>query len=227
MTRHPPHRPGLGIGVGLGLTGDLFDHLPEVADARRAAHARPLVDALTCLRDAVPEALEVLVHLGPTRTGDTRKPRASGAWAYCVSHAGLRHEPVDHWWMPTDGGRAGWDRTPAHLATWDQLCDLLADDPRRADVTAWASSLTAVDRWRDLTRPHELWPEPDRWHPSYIQADHDQPGWDQRLTAWRTVQSILTDTITTLTAPNHPTPPLVPRIGQSVPTAPVASEPSL
>lgn len=178
---------------------DLFDFLPEIAAARQVERLQPLRDALTCLRDAVPEALEVVVLLGYRHEKDTRAARASGPWAYCVSRDGLRHEPRDEWSNPTDGGPRGWSRTPAHLTTWEELAALVGADPRRADLVAWAEGLTAPDRWRDLFRPHELWPNPEQWHPGYIEGDHERPGWGERITAWRTLQSILTTALETTT----------------------------
>ncbi len=177
------------------LDVDLFDFIPEIAAQRRAERVRPLVDALTCLRDVVPEALDVVVHLRSPSATDTRKPSASGAWAYCVSHAGLRHEPEEQWWRPADGGSHGWDRTPANLTPWADFEDLIGADPRRAEVAAWAESLTARDAWRDRIRPYEFWPHPETWHPDRIAGDHARPGWEDRRAAWRTVLSILSDAI--------------------------------
>lgn len=177
---------------------DLFDFLPDVAAQRSYARNLPLTQALTCLRDAVPSALEVVSDLAYNRRTDDRSPSASGDWAYIVCRAGLRHEPRSHWSQPTDGGRAGWNRTPANLTTWSELAALLGDDPRRAELTAWTASLTAPDRWRDITRPRELWPNPEEWHPSTIEGDHTRPGWEARIHAWRTVQAILDDAIAAL-----------------------------
>lgn len=179
------------------MSVDLFDFLPEFAEQRRVERAAPLIDALTCLRDEVPEALYAVVYLEYEHERDTRAPHAGNAWAYCLCKAGLRHERARHWWQPTDGGSRGWDRTPANLTTWAELAELVGEAPRRAEVRAWADSLEAP-RWKTLLRPKELWPSPEHWHPSHIELDRERPDWDERIHAWRTVQSILTDAIEAL-----------------------------
>lgn len=168
---------------------DLFG---AVLDAERQRHR----DALTCLRDVVPEALEVVADLRYRQARDTRSPRASGDWAYCVCRAGLRFEAADQWW---NGARErgevwGWDRTPAHLVTWDELAALVGQDPRRTEITTWAESLP-WPRWRWLTRPHELWPDPGAGHISYLCRDHLDEQWPGRRRAWQLVRDLLDDAI--------------------------------
>lgn len=175
--------------------GDLFDLIPEIRAERHHAAAKPLIDALTCLRDSITETLQIVTHLEYWQTRDKSSPRKNGNWAYIVCAKGIRHQPVDTW---TAAG--GWNHTPDTLTTWQQLRELLHDDPRRNDVTAWAASLTAIDKWKDLTRPHELWPHPETWHPSYIEGDQERPGYRERMRAWNTTLQILTDTITRLEA---------------------------
>lgn len=145
---------------------------------------------LECLRDVVPEALDVVRHLGWWKDRDERRRGASGDWAYRVCERGV--------YFGARAGRGewkGWDHNPIHLLGWAELTSLIADDPRRTDVQEWASSLTAIDRWRDLYRPFELWPHADRWHPSYIEGDRERTGYSDRMHAWRTTQAILTTAI--------------------------------
>ncbi|GAA2238788.1 hypothetical protein GCM10010401_08840 [Rarobacter faecitabidus] len=177
---------------------DLFDFVPEIAAERHEARNRPLRAAVECLRDSIPEALELVLYLENRSGRDSRAPRSSGNWAYAVGDAGLRHESWEHWARPTDGGKSGWNRTPKNLTTWAQLRDVLGDDPRRNDLTEWADSLPEP-KWKDLYRPHELWPHPETWHPSYIEGDRSRPGWAQRITAWRTCQVMLSDAMEALT----------------------------
>lgn len=153
-----------------------------------ATHTRRLVEALICLRDAVPDAMYVVVHLAPWWKREDRGPRASGDWAYSIRNTGFRLERRDEW---SAGG--GWSRTPVHSVTWAELAELVGNDPRRAAIVDWFGGLTEPDRWRDIDRPHELWPNPETWHPDYIEGDHERPGWDERLAAWRQLQAILTD----------------------------------
>lgn len=149
---------------------------------------RRLVDGLTCLRDAVPDAMYVLIHLTDWRPTENRGNRYSdGGWLYAIRRDGLRFEHA-----------LGWDdRRPAHRISWAELAEQLGDDPRRAELIAWSESLTEP-AWKERMRPHELWPNPGSWHPSYITTDHEHPGWPRRIAAWRTLQAILTDAITRL-----------------------------
>lgn len=171
-------------------------------DVERAETER-LTSGLACLRDSVPVALEVVVHLNYWRPRDDRGVGACGAWAYAIRASGVCFEPAEEWWTGARnrGEPYGWSRTPAHRLGWDELADLLRADSRRRRVVEWANSLTAPDHWRDLSRPHELWPDPGIWHPSYIEGDHERPGWRQRLAAWHEICEILTDAIAQLSPP--------------------------
>lgn len=162
-----------------------------------AAHTERLVGGLVCLRDVVPDAMEVVVHLAPWWSRERRGPGASGDWAYSLRNAGLRFELADEWWRGArERGEAwGWDRTPANLITWAELAALLVADSRRAALVDWVHGLAVPDPWWDLIRPHELWPRPQTWHPDYITGDHERPGWGARLAAWRDLQLLLTDAI--------------------------------
>jgi hypothetical protein len=157
------------------------------------------VDALTCLRDAMSDALEVVVNLEYRQDRDTRAPRLSGSWAFCVCRAGLRFEHVDEWGNGArDRGEVyGFDRTPARLATWAELSALVGCDPRRAEIASWVNSLPEP-RWRLLMRPHELWPEPEGWHISYLCHDHVHEQWTVRRRCWQLVRELLNDAIDTV-----------------------------
>lgn len=167
-----------------------------------AADIQRSIDALTCLREAMPEALEIVVHLAYWRPVDNREVGACGDWAYSLRQKGLCFERVDDWWngARSRGETWGWDRTPAGLVTWTELAEHVGGDSRRPGLVAWSRSLTVPDAWRDRARPHELWPNPGQWNPGYITSDHARPGWDQRIAAWRTLFAILDDAIDRLTA---------------------------
>jgi hypothetical protein len=167
---------------------DLFG---GAVSAERQRH----VDALTCLRDAMSDALEIVVGLRYDQPRENRSPRAAGDWAFCVQRAGLRYEAADDWWT---GARArgetyGWNRLPARLVTWAELTALVGQDPRRAEVAAWVDTLPQP-RGRMLMRPHELWPD-QGWHISYLCRDHVNTHWTGRWHAWQLVHGLLTDAI--------------------------------
>lgn len=153
------------------------------------------IDALVCLRDAMSDALEIVVALRYGQPRENRSPRAAGDWAFCVQRAGLRYEAADDWWSGArDRGETyGWNRMPARLVTWAELTALVGQDPRRAEVAAWVDSLPQP-RWRMLMRPHELWPDPG-WHISYLCHDHVDTRWTGRRRAWQLVLDLLTDAI--------------------------------
>lgn len=161
-----------------------------------SAEQQRRVDALTCLRDSVPTALEVVVDLRYTDPHDTRSPCATGNWAYCVSKAGVRFETTHEWWYEAHarGERSGWDRTPANLLRWDELAALVGDDPRRAEVAGWVGTL-AEPRWKLLRRPFELEPDGDGFHIRYFCRDHVDPHWTQRRRCWQLVRDLLNDAI--------------------------------
>ncbi|MFE9099775.1 hypothetical protein [Actinomadura geliboluensis] len=165
-----------------------------------APQPQRLVDGLTCLRDVVPEALEAVVYLREWQThtlavASRSLDCTSGAWWYKTSRTGLHFERVG------ERDRSTWPlgRALAHLITWSELADLVGDDPRRADLCAWSESLTEP-AWDQRIRPHELWPAPDCWHPSYIEHDHEHPGWTERLAAWTALREMCSDAITALEA---------------------------
>ncbi|WP_053203807.1 hypothetical protein [Jiangella muralis] len=150
------------------------------------SETRRVVDGLACLRDAHPRALDLMLGERRPDTGEI-KVGASGPWAYSVRRAGFYFEDR--------GGWGGWYARPAHLLTWSELDALVGGDARLLEVRAWSESLHGVGGRNDRMRPHELWPDPGGWHPSYIEGDHERPGWDERITAWRTVLAILDDAI--------------------------------
>lgn len=161
-----------------------LDVFGEVA----ADYDRHRRDALECLHQAVPDALEVLVHLDYRRPRDTLTPSANKTWAYIVCKAGLRYERAADWWA-----RTGWDGQPANLATWAELRAWLGGHPDTPAVAAWAGTQTEPDSWRELQRPHELWENPQGWHPSSICRDHIHPDWPNRINAWRTALRIIAE----------------------------------
>ncbi|WP_141576068.1 hypothetical protein [Actinomadura sp. WMMA1423] len=168
----------------------LFDPGPDV---------RRQVDALTCLRDSVPEAMNVVVHLDDWRDREDRGIGASGDWAYSLRRDGFHYEHTDEWWKGarSRGERYGWDRTPAHLVTWDELRAHLGDHPARASVLAWVAALPTPS-WNEMTRPYELWPNPGEWHPGYITRDRERPTWPERSAAWTALQTMCTEAIVAL-----------------------------
>lgn len=168
-------------GAQLGL----FGHAPET---------RRLIDGLTCLRDVVPEALEVVVHLADWQSYHGSSASRSEQWWYSIRRDGLHFEGLH------ERPHKGWPQTLARRITWREIAEHVGDDPRRPGLVAWAESLTAPDRWKDLIRPHELWPAPGEWHPSYITGDHERLGWRERIAAWRDLLDIYTDAIAPLEA---------------------------
>jgi hypothetical protein len=175
---------------------DLFGAVVAAEQQRDLAERQRQRDALVCLRDAASEALEVIAYLEYREPRDTRAPHASGDWAYCVCRAGLLVEDRQEWDVGAHlrGERSAWDRTPAHLVTWDELTALIGDDPRRAEIRAWADALPEP-RWRPLSRPYELWPDPESWNNSYFCRDHLDAGWTARRHAWQLVLGLLGDAI--------------------------------
>lgn len=184
---------------------DLFGQIEAAAQAARDQDRHRIRGGLHALRDDIPDAMHVLVHLQPWRAREDRSIGLSGLddgsprTAYSIRNAGLYYEDGATW--------GGWGSRPANLVTWDELRALLADDPRRAALTAWYDAVPQLQEWvgsdgrreyrgswRDHTRPYELDRSPRAWDPAYIEADHAAPGWPARLTAWTTLQAILTDT---------------------------------
>lgn len=167
---------------------DLFDFIPEIAAERQAQALDLAVSPLLVLRDAMPEAFCVVAYRDPERCRlrGAKNPGASGPWAYSLDDAGL-------YWDHRSEFR-GWDRIPTHLTTWSQLDAAFGHDPRLADLIDWHESLPEPN-WQETYRPHELWPDPEDWHPSYLEHDHQRPGWEARKNAWHTLRAILTDAI--------------------------------
>lgn len=153
--------------------------------------ARRLADGLTCLRDVVPEAMNVVLHLTDWHRTEEGGYGLSGDWAYTVRRRGLRFERR----------HSGWDGRASRMrvVTWSELAGLFGDDPRRAAIVAWSQALVEP-AWQQRMRPHELWPDPGSWHPSYIENDRADPGWPERIAAWTALQAMCTDAITRLEA---------------------------
>ena len=167
---------------------DLFGEVERAEQDAVVADAARRHDALTCLTEAHPDTLNLLLGNRRLDTGEI-KQGCSGNWAYSVRSTGFWFQDRATW-----GATAGaWYRKPVHHFAWAELDAIAAADPRVDEIRAWADSLTAIDRWKDLTRPFELWPNPERWHPSYIKSDHTRPGWDARIHTWHLALTVLTD----------------------------------
>lgn len=164
---------------------DLLTDDPEV----RRIEVRRLADGLTVLRDVVPEAMSVVLHLSDWHHTEDGGFSLSGDWVYTIRRPGLRFENRHTGWS----GRV----SEMRCLTWPELADLLGEDPRRAEIVAWSKSLNEP-AWQQRMRPHELWPNPEHWHPSSITGDHERPGWPERIAAWRALQAMCTDAITAL-----------------------------
>lgn len=141
-------------------------------------------DGPICLAEAPFDSLQILIGVRPVDTGEI-KARASGDWAYRTVRDAFLYEDRATW--------GGWYAKPRHHITWDELDGLTAADPRVPEIRAWSESLTAVDAWRDRTRPFRLTPGADEWHPHYHEGDVDRPGWDARLRAWEQAVAVLRD----------------------------------
>lgn len=165
---------------------DLFGEVEATAAAAAAAGVERRRTGLLVLRDYCALGLEVTI--GAWRPERTQiKTNLVHPWAYSIRKSGFLFEHEDTW--------GGWYERPKYLLTWTEFDDMLRDDPRVAEVLVWSRSLEHPDAWLDRMRPHELYPYPERdqWHPSYIEGDHERPGWADRLHAWMTVRAILTD----------------------------------
>lgn len=162
---------------------------PDLFGDDDAAETRRYQDALTCLADACPTALELLIGVRKEDRGEIRQGK-SGDWAYSSRREGFYFERVETW--------GGWCARPCGLITWSELDELTAADPRVAQIRAWSDSLTVIDAWKGRYRPYEMWPNPETWHPSHIQADHDRPGWSGRLHAWQQTIAVYRDAAATL-----------------------------
>lgn len=198
-------RPTTSGAAADGTQLDLFGHVVAGEVAARTRDRARVREGLTVLAEVHPEALEVLVHLADWRPRPDRTTHGGGGWAYALHEVhGLRYARTPTRSAPSC--RAGWDATPEHQVTWAELAAALGPDPRRAQVVAWA----AGKGWRDLVRPHELWPDGHRWHPGYYARDHAAPGWPARLDAWTTAIAVLSDAddaaaLATLTDPDQET----------------------
>lgn len=170
----------------------------------QATERKRLHDTLTCLRHAIPDALTVVAELRNWNPSDSRSPRKTGPWAYCISDAGLRVEHEDTWGISAyhRGEPWGWHRTPAHLTTWDELTDLIGHDPRRAEIVAWVKSLHNPSWWV-LSCPNEMSTDYTDGRISQQRSmctDHINEHWPARRHAWQLVHDLLDDAINNLEA---------------------------
>lgn len=164
---------------------DLLDSLTELgweSDEARAARVSQ-AEGLRVLRDFVPEALEIVVHLEHT------PPRTD----FGIGHDETGYRCAYRWLAR--GFQWEVKNQPLHTIAWPELDALLGDDVFREQVAVWSEGLRNVDAWRDRTRPFELWPSPEMWHPSYIEGDRARAGYAERMKAWRQVRAMLTGAI--------------------------------
>lgn len=169
------------------LQPDLFGEI-DAADF----HRKHL--ALRVLAEAHRLALEILIGTRPLNRGEI-KQNANGPYAYSSRPDGFYVEDRHEW-----SHRGGWSIKPAHRVTWDELADLTAGDPRLPEIRAWAERQTRPDSWRSLRRPFELDVDGHTWHPSYVEADHEDPGWPERLHAWKQTIAVYQDAAARLEA---------------------------
>lgn len=172
---------------------DLFGEVLAAEEAEVQAERARLRDCLTMLAQANPRSVEVLWHLRYWPEHARRDIGSSGDWAYSLRTTGLHFEHVDTW--------PGWDTTPRQVVTWAELEELLTAVPGRVEVITWARSVTqthGVLAWRQLYRPYELWPHPQRWHPDYLDSDRQAAGWPERHQAWSATVQILGSVAETL-----------------------------
>lgn len=137
---------------------------------------------LTCMRDAMPDAMRFIIDLWapPDRTWGT-----SGEWAY-------------RWTSSAVTAKVRKASAEEHSITWNEFAELVGDHPDRQAILDWEQSpAMPKPKWKQLYRPHELWPLGGEWHPNYIETDHAEDGWGERLESWETLLSILTDAINT------------------------------
>ena len=176
------------MSAAAALQLDLFGDVERAEHAAERADRERRRDALTCLIEAYPRTLELL--LGDRRSeGGEVKQGISGSWAYSARASGFWFQDRASW----SAQLGAWYQRPRRRFGWAELDAVAAADPRVDQVRAWAESLTAADSWKDRYRPFELWPHPETWHPSYIVSDHERPGWAERRAAWDLVLAVLAD----------------------------------
>lgn len=158
---------------------DLLDFLEgETRGADKQDQLR-FATVLTCMRDAMPDAMRFLIDL---QARPDKAWHGSGEWSY--------------WWtavkIVAHPRRRGEEE---QSITWDEFADLVRDHPDRQAILDWEQSLEEP-KWTSLYRPTELSPYAGD-SPSHIKASRASAGWEGRLKAWQTLQSILTDAINT------------------------------
>lgn len=159
---------------------DLFDFIDGETRGTGAQDQLRFATVLTCMRDAMPNAMRFMIDLWAP---PDKAWHGSGEWSY--------------WWTAEKvvayPRRRGEEE---QSITWEEFAELVADHPDRQTILDWEQSLK-MPNWKDLYRPEELSPYAGDRHPNAIELDHDRPGWDNRLKAWKTLQAILTDAINT------------------------------
>lgn len=158
---------------------DLLDFIAGENRGEKHLRTERFWEVLKCMRDAMPEAMRFMIDLwAPPDHG----PMMSGVWSY-------------KWSAKQVFARQRVPGAEFQSITWDEFAEAVRDHPKRSAIIEWEQSISVPDKWRELTRPHELWPNPETWNPSYIEADHERLGWDKRFDAWKTLQRILNDAL--------------------------------
>lgn len=158
---------------------DLLDLIDGETRGNGGQDQRRFAEVMTCMRDAMPEAMRFMIDLWapPDKTWGM-----SGGWSY-------------RWSATSVIAKSRRPGSEEQSITWDEFAALVEHHPRRKSILEWDRSLKAPDKWRDLTRPHEMWPYGFDAHPSTINSERQRPGWPERITAWRSLRVILTDAL--------------------------------
>lgn len=166
---------------------DQLDLLDQIAGETRGTDAQDRArkrTVLVALRDHMSNSLQFIAALGPD-------------WQIDYSHYGI-----------TDNTHCEWDRQGLRISTgmdtaymsWYELAEMVEEHPARHSVVGFyrrvprEKSIAFAQHTFALTRPHELSTEPAP-HQSWIDDDHQRPGWNDRLEAWRTTITILNDAL--------------------------------
>lgn len=166
---------------------DQLDLLDQIAGETRGTNAQDRArkqTVLVALRDHMSNSLQFVAALGPD-------------WQLDYSHDGITDNTHCEW--TRHGLRASAGTGTAYMS-WDELAELVENHPARPGVVDFyrsvprEKSIAFAQHTFALTRPHELSTEPAP-HQSWIDDDHNRPGWNDRLEAWRTTITILNDAL--------------------------------
>lgn len=170
---------------------DQLDLLDQIAGETRGTAAQDFArkqTVLTALRDHMRHSVQFVAALGPD-------------WQLNYSTDGVSNRTLGKW--GTQGISVSTKRQHAYMS-WDELAELVEHHPDRPRVVEFYTSVPhekSIDFAQHsfaLIRPIEL--SPDRApHQSWIDDEHDRPGWDDRLEIWKTAIAILNDALKELT----------------------------